>query len=110
MPAKLPKHSQTPEQVLAAMREKKAADADGRGGRTFSLVYPAGDDVDALLREAQLLYLYENALNPFRFPSLREMEVDVVAITTDLLHGGEAAAGAMTSGGTESSLMAMKTA
>ena len=110
MPAKLPKHSQTPEQVLAAMREKKAADADWRGGRTFSLVYPAGDDVDALLREAQLLYLYENALNPFRFPSLRSMEVDVVGIAASLLHGGEDADGAMTSGGTESILLAAKTA
>ena len=110
MPTKLPKHSQTPEQVLAAMREKKAADADWRGGRTFSLVYPAGDDVDALLREAQLLYLYENALNPFRFPSLRSMEVDVVGIAASLLHGGEDADGAMTSGGTESILLAAKTA
>ncbi len=107
---KLPRQGQSRESVLERMRQRKAADADWRGGRTFSLVYPAGDDVDDLLREAQLLYLFENALNPFRFPSLREMEVDVVDITTDLLHGDEDASGAMTSGGTESILMAAKTA
>ncbi|MBI4516356.1 MAG: aspartate aminotransferase family protein [Deltaproteobacteria bacterium] len=88
----------------------KTRDADWHGGRTWSLVYPAGDDVDEVLREANNLYLFENALNPFRFPSLRQMQADIVAMTTDLLHGGEDATGAMTSGGTESILMAVKTA
>ena len=107
---KLPRRGMRHEDVLERMREKKAADADWRGGRTWSLIYPAGEEVDRLLRDANLLYLYENALNPFRFPSLRAMEVDVVDMTTDLLHGGPESAGAMTSGGTESILMAAKTA
>ena len=88
----------------------KARDADWQGGRTWSLIYPAGEDVDAVLREANNLYMFENALNPFRFPSLRQMEADVVSMTTHLLHGGDEAGGAMTSGGTESILMAVKTA
>jgi glutamate/tyrosine decarboxylase-like PLP-dependent enzyme len=96
--------------LLARMREMKQADADWRGGRTFSLVYPAGEDVDEVLREAAELYLFENALNPFRFPSLRRMEDDVVAFAADLLHAGPDAGGAMTSGGTESILMAVLTA
>jgi sphinganine-1-phosphate aldolase len=98
------------DELLARMRERKRADADWRGGRTFSLVYPAGHDVDEVLREAAELYLFENALNPFRFPSLRQMEDDVVALTADLLHAGAGAGGAMTSGGTESILMGVKTA
>ncbi len=98
------------EQLLAKMRDRKQADADWRGGRTWSLIYPAGEDVDELLREANELYLYENALNPFRFPSLRQMEEEVVEMTAGLLHAGEQAGGAMTSGGTESILMAVKTA
>ncbi|HEY8153327.1 MAG TPA: aspartate aminotransferase family protein [Myxococcota bacterium] len=98
------------DELLARMRERKRADADWRGGRTFSLVYPAGEDVDELLREAAELYLFENALNPFRFPSLRQMEDEVVRLAADLLHAGPEAGGAMTSGGTESILMAVKTA
>src|SRR3990172_3981275 len=98
------------EALLARMRERKAADADWRAGRTFSLVYPAGEDVDAVLRAAHELYLHENALNPRRFPSVRTMEEEGVAMTAGLLHAGEGAAGAMTSGGTESILMAVKTA
>jgi glutamate/tyrosine decarboxylase-like PLP-dependent enzyme len=106
----LPKEGLGQQEILARMRERKQQDADWRAGRTFSLIYPAGEDVDAMLREASLLYLYENALNPFRFPSLRQMETDVVAMTASLLHAGEAAGGCMTSGGTESILMAVKAA
>ena len=106
----LPEKGIPREDLLARMRERKRADADWRGGRTWSLIYPAGDDVDEVLREAATLYLFENALNPARFPSLKRMEGDVVSMATGLLHGGETAGGFMTSGGTESILMAVKTA
>jgi glutamate/tyrosine decarboxylase-like PLP-dependent enzyme len=106
----LPKKGTPRQQLVAEMRERKKQDADWQGGRTWSLVYPAGEDVDELLREVNNLYLFENALNPFRFPSLRQMERDVVSMTTNLLHGGAEATGTMTSGGTESILMAVKTA
>jgi glutamate/tyrosine decarboxylase-like PLP-dependent enzyme len=106
----LPKTGTARDEVIARMKEKKARDADWQGGRTWSLVYPAGEDVDAMLREANELYMFENALNPFRFPSLREMEVDVVSMTANLLQAGEGAGGAMTSGGTESILMGVKSA
>ena len=88
VPMPLPEKGIPKDELLARMRERKRADADWRGGRTFSLVYPAGEDVDEVLREAAELYLFENALNPFRFPSLRQMEDDVVALAADLLHGG----------------------
>jgi glutamate/tyrosine decarboxylase-like PLP-dependent enzyme len=107
---KLPAHGSSREQVMARMRERKQADADWRGGRTWSLIYPAGEDVDEMLRDANELYLYENALNPFRFPSLRQMEDDVVAMTAGLLSAPDGSGGAMTSGGTESILMAVKSA
>jgi sphinganine-1-phosphate aldolase len=106
----LPKTGLPREQVIARMRERKERDADWRGARTWSLVYPAGPDVDAMLRDANELYLYENALNPFRFPSLREMEVEVVSMTGHLLHAPEGFGGAMTSGGTESILLGVLTA
>jgi glutamate/tyrosine decarboxylase-like PLP-dependent enzyme len=106
----LPKQGLSRDEVLAHMRERKQKDADWRGARTFSLIYPAGEDVDDMLHDAANLYLYENALNPFRFPSLREMEVDVVEMTAGLLHAPESSGGCMTSGGTESIIMAVKAA
>jgi len=107
---KLPSKGSSVDDILGKMKERKAADADWRGGKTFSLIYPAGEEVDRALHEFNNLYLYENALNPFRFPSLHEMEKEVVSMTTNLLHGDENAGGSMTSGGTESILMAVKTA
>ena len=91
--ATLPVQGIPRDRLFAGMRERKRQDADWRGGKTWSLCYPAGEDVDSVLAEANQLYLYENALNPFRFPSLRAMEVDVVGIALDLLHAPEAADG-----------------
>ena len=98
------------EELFARMRDMKAEDADWRGGRTWSLIYPAGEDVDEVLREANELYVFENALNPFKFPSLRRMEAEVVQMTAGLLNADERSGGSMTSGGTESILMAVKSA
>jgi glutamate/tyrosine decarboxylase-like PLP-dependent enzyme len=68
------------------------------------------DEVDGILAEANELYMFENALNPFRFPSLRQMEVDVVSMVAGLLNAPDGADGCMTSGGTESILMAVMSA
>jgi sphinganine-1-phosphate aldolase len=106
----LPKRGVPRETLFDEMKKRKEADADWRGGRTFSLIYPTHHDVDDVLAEANQLYLYENALNPFRFPSLRQMEVDVVEMTGGLLHAPAGFGGCMTSGGTESILMAVKSA
>lgn len=92
---------------LAAMREH---DVDWRAGRCFSLVYDGGEDVRDVARAAHDLYLSENALNTNAFPSLARMQSDVVRAVADLVHGGDDAAGFMTSGGTESILVAVKAA
>jgi glutamate/tyrosine decarboxylase-like PLP-dependent enzyme len=106
----LPEQGIPRETLLAEMKERKARDANWRGARTFSLVFPAGDEVEEILHDACNLYLHENALNPLRFPSLREMEVDVVGDTADLLNAPEGSGGCLTSGGTESIVMAVYTA
>ena len=106
----LPKRGTPHPELIERMRERKAADADWRGARTFSLIYPAGPEVDAVLHDANNLYLYENALNPFRFPSLAEMEKEVVAMTARLLNAPPEASGSLTSGGTESIAQAVRVA
>lgn len=108
--AELPKKGRPLDELKVEMEERKTADANWRAGRTFSLVYPAGEEVDAVLRVANEMYVFENALNPMRFPSLKHMERDVVGMTLGLLNAPLDAAGTMTSGGTESILMAVKAA
>ena len=49
-------------------------------------------------------FLHENALNTLAFPSLGEIQSEVVGIAAELFHGDSSVAGFMTSGGTESIL------
>ena len=110
MAAKLTPNGMSKQEVMDRMRGLKQDDADWRGARTWSLVFPAGEDVDEVLEAAHREFLFENALNPFRFPSLRVMEEEVVEMTAGLLNAPEGARGCMTSGGTESILAAVKAA
>ncbi|WNG45263.1 aspartate aminotransferase family protein [Archangium minus] len=95
--------------VLARMREMRTEDAHWKEGRTWSLVYNAGEDVRRVAAEAYTEFMSENGLSPLAFPSLRRFESEVLAIGAELFHG-DTATGTMTSGGTESILMAVKTA
>ncbi len=96
--------------ILAHLDHLKHDDVHWRDGRAFTLVYYGGEDVLALAEEAYRRYSSENALNTDAFPSLRQLQSEVVAIVGDWLQAGEDGAGFMTSGGTESILMAVKAA
>lgn len=96
-------------EIIERLAAMKAGDADWEGGRTFSLVYHGGDEHLQLIREAYNLYIAENLLNPMAFQSLRNMEKAVVRMTAAMLHGDGRTVGTMTSGGTESILLAVKT-
>jgi sphinganine-1-phosphate aldolase len=106
----IPPKGREAQSLLQEMDAARSADTRWIEGRTFSLVYYAGPEVTQLLKDAYNLYFAENGLNPSAFPSLRKFESEVVSITANLLDGGENVVGNMTSGGTESILMAVKAA
>jgi len=106
----IPEHGMSPEAIFAELDDLQRGDVQWRNGRAFSLVYYGGPDVSAVAEEAYRRYSAENALNTDAFPGLRAMQNEVVATVGDWLRGGPAAAGFMTSGGTESILMAVKAA
>jgi len=88
----------------------KSDDTRWDDGRMFSLIYNAGEEVREIAREAFDMYFMENGLSPFAFPSLKKLEVEVIAMTAALLGGDEQTVGSFTCGGTESIFMAVKTA
>ncbi len=96
--------------VLVQMRALRDQDVKWREGKVFGLVYHPGEEAYDLLKEAYAMFFSENGLNPTAFPSLRRFETEVVNMAINLLGGDEEAVGNMTSGGTESILMAVKTA
>jgi glutamate/tyrosine decarboxylase-like PLP-dependent enzyme len=104
---RLPREGLPTDAIVRTLREKKQGDVRWQDGRTFGMVYDAGKEVHEAVEAAALLYLHDNALNTNAFPSLGEIQSEVVGITADLLHGAPGAAGFLTSGGTESILMAV---
>jgi sphinganine-1-phosphate aldolase len=95
--------------VTAALGEMARGDADWRGGRVPLFVFGATEGVARIGRSAFMAYFTENALGGRRaFGSLLRMEQEVLAMCRDLFHGPDSAIGAMTSGGTESIVLAVK--
>lgn len=97
-------------QIGAALEAAREKDVDWRHGRVGMYIHYAGEDVLEVAKEAYLAYFSENGLGPKAFPSLAKFENDIIAMSLELLHGGPEARGAMTVGGTESILLAMKSA
>ncbi|WP_433374219.1 pyridoxal phosphate-dependent decarboxylase family protein [Actinoplanes sp. CA-142083] len=99
------------EQILDELRELRRADLPTHGGRLFAYVYdPALDGLDDLARAAHAISAHVNGLDPTAFPSLLAMENALVGAAAKLLHGGPEAVGSVTSGGTESLILAVKAA
>ena len=93
-------------QMLAAAKH----DVAWRAGRAPAFIHYAGEDVLDVAKKAFLMYFSENGLGLRAFGSLAKFETEVVAMGLGLLHGTEAARGAMTTGGTESIFLAVKAA
>lgn len=108
--AGFPEHGRSADDLLDTIGALAGGDIDWRSGQAFSLVYhPDDEGLEALQEQVGRLYLHENALNPFKYPSLVQMEKDIVAMATDMVHapGGS---GSLSSGGTESIFLALHTA
>lgn len=100
-----------PDEVLDRLSALRIGDVDWRGGRAFSLVYNTGDhEHEALLERVVAAFCHENALNPFVYPSLVQLEHEVVAAAASLAGGPPPEAGCLTSGGTESIFLAVQVA
>jgi sphinganine-1-phosphate aldolase len=110
----LPDKGVPAEQVLAELRELRGGDLPTHGGRLFAYVYdPAVDGLDELARAAHAISAHVNGLDPTAFPSLLATENALVGAAARLLGGStgpDGAVGSVTSGGTESLILAVKTA
>jgi sphinganine-1-phosphate aldolase len=103
--------AQQPADILARLSFLREADAPTHGGRVLSYVYDSGmAELDELAAAAMRLVQPVNGLDPTTFTSVPVMEREVVGFVRDLLGGDETCVGSVTTGGTESCLLAVKTA
>lgn len=105
----LPAQGADREVLLKQLEALATDDTDWKSGKCFSLVYHASDEHTAFLKAASNAFFCENGLNPMAFQSLKRMEHEVVRMAASLMNGDANVVGTMTSGGTESLLLAMKT-
>jgi sphinganine-1-phosphate aldolase len=95
--------------VLSALQAWSVKETQWKDGKVSGTVYHGGSDISQLIVKSYEMYLLTNPLHVDVFPSVRKMEAEVVSMTANLFRGsGQLPVGTMTSGGTESIFLAMK--
>jgi len=107
---KIPEKGLGKADIFKSLKSFKGGDLDWKSGRVLGYIYYPGDKAQDVINEAYTMYLTENALDPTTFPSTLRLENEVVAMVANLLRGDENVVGNFTSGGTESLILAVKTA
>lgn len=103
-----PQKGQSSAEILNQLEANKSSDIPWQSGKTFAFIYDAGPEAMAIVHEAYDAFLTENALDPTAFPSILNMENDIIAMASDLVHAPEGSSGTFTSGGTESVMLMVK--
>ena len=78
------------------------------GGNLTGAVYSTSEDIEKVQAFALSQFGKTNLLHPDIFTHTRQMEAEVIAMTLSLFSGVAESCGSVTSGGTESILLAMK--
>lgn len=109
MRTSLPEAGQGWDSLDQQMKKLRENDIDWRNGRASVYVFHPGDDVLDVAHRAYGAFISENGLGPAAFPSLKQMEREVTDIALSLQNAPADGAASMTSGGSESILLAIKT-
>ncbi|XP_023864415.1 sphingosine-1-phosphate lyase 1-like isoform X2 [Salvelinus namaycush] len=105
----LPEQGLTQAEVLDRISEYETLnEVDWEKGRVSGAVYWGDQTLTKLLVKVYGDFAWSNPLHPDIFPGVRKMEAEVVRMTCTLFNGGPNTCGTVTSGGTESILMACK--
>lgn len=105
----LPGKGMNEEEVLKAIASYKSLDdVDWASGACSGTVYSGEDDLSNLMAKVYGQFAWTNPLHADVFPDVRKMEAEVVRMTCNMFNGGPETCGTMTSGGTESIMLACK--
>ena len=80
-----------------------------RQGKVSGAVYYGDEPLLTFYEKLYHIVSQTNALHPDIWPSIPKFEREIVAMSSSLMNGGDGVRGAVSSGGTESILLAMKT-
>ena len=104
----LPDKGMTHAEVLQELDKMDSiVDADWSQGWVSGCAYNCSQELTRLTSAVFARYTWTNPLHIDIFPHIRKMEAEVVQWCVRLFHGGPDACGTMTTGGTESIILAM---
>jgi len=83
-------------------------DLDWAGGAMSGTIYNSSKELGELMSNVYGLAAWTNPLHPDAFPGLRKMEAEIVAMCCNIFNGGPSSCGCVTTGGTESIILACK--
>lgn len=107
---RLPKKGITENDVFNELKSLSIINEnDWKSGAVSGAVYHGGEQMSATLNKAMGLFSVSNPLHPELFPGVRKMEAEVISMVRNMYNGDKEVCGNITSGGTESLLMAIKT-
>ncbi|MBU2510790.1 aspartate aminotransferase family protein [bacterium] len=106
----LPKQGVSKTEITKNLEEFREGDLDWRSGKVFGYVFDPGKEAMEVGKEAYMKFLTENALDFTSFPSLFKFEKEIVEMAVNHLNGGPEGVGNFTNGGTESIILAVKSA
>jgi glutamate/tyrosine decarboxylase-like PLP-dependent enzyme len=109
MKTALPTKGRNTADVLADLKGFGADDPNYKEGRLWSLVYYLDEEYADFLGDAYREFSSANGLNPTAFKSLKRFENEIIAGVAEMFYGTPEVCGVVTSGGTESCLLAVKT-
>jgi glutamate/tyrosine decarboxylase-like PLP-dependent enzyme len=109
-PVRIPAKGMSKGEIFERMEAYRAGDMNWRDGRTWAYIYDPGPEAEEVIKRAYMMFLTENALDPTVFPSALRFENELVAMASAHLNGDDEVVGNFTSGGTESIMLAVKTA
>jgi sphinganine-1-phosphate aldolase len=104
----IPAKGLSSESVLQVLKSIRNVEKEYNGGAAFGGIYGDLEEQEEVLKQAYGIFFDSNGFYPRVFPTLRQMENEVVKMTINLLHGNDKCVGVMTNGGTESILLAVK--
>jgi len=98
------------EALLEKLHSYAVADVPSLDGRMWAYVYHPGQEAYEVGQQAYMQFLAPNVLDFTVYPSTVQFERDLVAMAAAHVGGDEQVVGNFTSGGTESCMLAVKTA
>jgi sphinganine-1-phosphate aldolase len=108
---RFPEQGLSRDAIRAALAEKQVDDVPAHGSRNFRPNYYVDDETLALIDEVSAAVAEQNVLYAgSSYPSLKRIEAELVEMGLDLFRAPVDAGGTVTTGGSESNFLALKTA